>query len=89
MKEKLVEQDDILMTDVIKATVNLSRTTQHINDVFNQSASGRGSATENGSDIRESLVGNTCGVLFEAINQTFQVMGEKACKIEKHAGVLI
>ena len=80
-----MEQDDILMNDVIKATKNLKRATQHIRDVFNLTASDTGTGT--GSDIRVSLVGNTCCVLHQAINQTFRVMGENACKIEKYAGV--
>ena len=72
------------MGNVIKATANLKRKTQHIRDVFNETASSSG--TGNGSDIRVSLVGNTCGVLYHAIDQTFHAMGEKACKIEKYAG---
>ena len=73
------------MKDVIKATENLKRTTQHISDVFNHTASG--TVTDPRSDIRVSLVGNTCGVLYHAINQTFGIMGEKVCKIEKYAGM--
>ena len=87
VKDKLVEQDDILMSNVIKATENLKRATQHISDVFNETAPSSG--TGNGSDIRVSLVGNTCGVLYQAINQTFHAMGEKACRIEKYAGILV
>ena len=73
------------MIGVIKATENLKRATQRISDVFNETA--LPSDTGNGNNIRVSLVGNTCGVLYKAINQTFHAMSEKACKIEKYAGM--
>ena len=86
----MVEDDDVIMTDVIEATEKLKETTQRILGVFNHTRTGTGNTTgsTSGSDFRESLVGNTCGVLYTTVQQIFSVMEDKICRIENLAGIL-